>query len=251
MEKSFEIQTQDGIIRGINHIPDGNAVCESPIVIAHGYFSANHVGPSRLYVQIARTLTNKGFTIVRADMLGVGDSDGEFSCITYQSEIRDLNKICDYAKETFKASSLILLGHSMGGNLVLRVSKDRDDILKLVLLAPDAKKKGGVDKLFSTKQLQELDALGHTIRKGMHISKSFIDEIRNDMHYEIAKQLEIPVAVIQGDEDNLYCPDGARKLAECAPKGFFYLIPEADHNFLSIESRNAMIQKIKEFLCVT
>ncbi len=248
MEKHFEIQTQDGTIRGLSHVPESSRKNKKLIVIIHGYFSANRVGPARLYVQIARSLSKQGFIVVRADMLGVGDSDGEFSSITYESEVRDIKRICGYVKETFGFTKVILLGHSMGSNLALRVARDRNDISQLILLAPDVEKQGGIDQLFSPQQQHELDANGYTIRKGLHISRSFIEEIHSDKPYSIAKQLDIPVAVIQGDEDELYSLKGARKLAEYACRGEFYLVPEADHNFLSAQSRRIMMDTIQKVL---
>ncbi len=248
MEEHFEIPTRVGSIRGMLHRPSAVQSNSPSVIIVHGYFSANRVGPARLYVQVARHLCEQGLHVVRADFLGVGESDGAYSEITFDSECRDLNTVIDSVRRWLDDSPLVLIGHSMGANLALKVTRDRGDISKLILLAPDVEKQGGIDRLFDNKQLEELETRDWTIRKGLHINRSFIDELRSNRPYELAKAIEIPVLVVQGDADELYSLDGAKKLAGCAKCGGFEVVHGADHNFLWPSSRQALLEKISETL---
>src|SRR5271157_3997569 len=115
-EHHFEIETAHGVIRGMMHKP-GSGEDQGTVVLVHGYFSANRVGPSRLFVELARALCVTGFTVYRADVLGVVDSDGCFDEITFASEVRDVREVFVHALRNDAPRQLIAVGHSMGANL--------------------------------------------------------------------------------------------------------------------------------------
>jgi uncharacterized protein len=248
VEHHFEIPTDGGVIRGMAHVPTEDSQTGKLIIVVHGYFSANRVGPARIYVQIARTLCDAGHIVYRADMLGVGDSDGHFSDITFERQCRDLHTVSEFAHAHHRGASIVYLGHSMGANLALKVATESNLVHRLILIAPDVEKLHGVDNLFDTKQLQELDDIGWTIRKGLFINASFVRELRSNHPYEHARALRIPIIVLQGDADELYSRDGARRLAEMAYSGSFAVIPKADHNFLDVDSRRALLEELTKTL---
>lgn len=248
LERHFEIPTEGGLIRGMAHIPSTGCQSGKVVIVVHGYFSANRVGPARIYVQIARALCNAGHAVYRADMLGVGDSDGHFADITFERQCHDLHTISEFVRAQHGGLCTIYLGHSMGANLALKVATEREEVDRLILIAPDVEKLHGVDHLFDTEQLRELEDQGWTVRKGLFINASFVHELRSNHPYEHARILRIPIDVLQGDADELYSRDGARKLAEIASSGRFTMIPKADHNFLDVGSRRALLEELSRIL---
>src|ERR1051326_9367466 len=124
LEDYFSIATANGVIRGVVHQPTAKGVDFAPILVIHGYFSANRVGPTRLYVQIARALCATGRMVFRADAIGVGESDGDFDEISFESELRDFRTVCEFIVRSFNAREIILVGHSMGANLALRIAHE-------------------------------------------------------------------------------------------------------------------------------
>jgi len=193
---------------------------------------------------MARALCVAGFSVYRADVLGVGDSDGRFDEITFDSELRDVRKVFEYALEHPVLRQLIAVGHSMGANLALRIAIEFPQISKVVLIAPDLVKRGRVDQLFTEQQLRELTTVGWTIRKGLHINNTFVEELRAIPALAIAGELRMPLVVVQGSEDELYDRTGAEALAQRAVCGRFVEIAGADHNFHYPAARRALFERV-------
>ena len=98
---SFELQesivSEYGEIRGLIHLPNRELNNKGLIVILHGYFSSDRRGPAKLYVQIARKMSDLGNVVLRFDCIGFGDSTGEFKDVTFPSAERDFRKVIEYA----------------------------------------------------------------------------------------------------------------------------------------------------------
>jgi alpha-beta hydrolase superfamily lysophospholipase len=191
---------------------------------------------------MARALCVAGFSVYRADVLGVGDSDGHFEEITFVSELRDVRSVFEHVVEDGAPRRLVAVGHSMGANLALRIAIEFPQISKVVLIAPDLVKRGQVDQLFTEQQLTELRRVGWTMRKGLHINNTFVEELRAVPALTIAGELRRPVVVIQGSEDELYEQTGAEALAQRALCGRFVEIGGAEHNFLYPDARRALFE---------
>lgn len=225
------------------HYPPGTPIGTS--IVFHGYFSSCRLGPARLYVEIARLLSHLGITTYRFDCLGVGDSDGLFKEVTLESELRDQRTICGFVSADCRSTRVIAIGHSMGANLVVLNSHIRRFLSGAVLLAPDVDMRGGVDRLFTPDQLEELSKQGTTIRKGLPINASFISSLRKADIIAYARQLHTPTWVLQGTHDELYSAEGAAKLAAALPKGRFVPIQKGDHNFLVPSARVWLLEELE------
>lgn len=235
--------TPHGTARGMWHI--GKNL--SPILILHGYFGANRVGPARLYVKIANALGMNGFDVLRLDAVGAGDSDGDYEDVTFSSFIDDFLNGANWIMNQMdiEANRPILIGHSMGANVALHMA-EFGNWKGLILMAPEVMPKGGIDRLLTEYQLKEININGHTIRKGVIINASFIDEIRKDSALNIAESISIPTAIIQGVNDELYDPLGAEHLSKKIRKCKLFYIDNADHNFLGPMCETELIKYILE-----
>lgn len=237
MEEYFQIKADRGIIRGMVHLPEKSEFVSATILIVHGYYSSNSVGPARLYVQLARHLCESGFTVFRADILGVGNSDGEFEEITYERMIADTEIIVAYIKKKTKTKP-ILIGHSIGSNIAILVySRQPDMYLGAIVINPEIDFPPEGDRFFTVSQLSEMKESGFTIRKGLRINARFILRLREQPILEIARSIEGMVYLVQSENDEFYDPDGAKKLNSVLRNSKFIGIPEADHNFGKKECR--------------
>jgi len=246
MEKYEELVCSYGTLRGYLHIPQNNCI-DCPILLMHGYFSSNRVGPARLYLNLARELEKEGYFSIRFDCYGVGESDGSFSHVTFNSELRDYSNIINYVCNQYNFNKIILIGHSMGANLAIYVTELLFDKIKaLILISPDIKKKGGIDQLFNKNQIIELKQKGFTIRKGLLINNTFIENIRNmdKLNTIITNMNNIPSFVIQGKNDELYSLEGAEEVASIF-NSKLNIIDHGDHNFLNPGSRMNLFKIIK------
>jgi len=229
-ERHFEITTESGVIRGMFHDPPSPSRPDVALFV-HGYFSANRVGPARLYLEAARDLCRRGLKAYRPDCLGIGDSDGNFEDVSLASEIRDIGAVVTHLSRVHRHQRIIIVAHSMGANLSLRIASEFPEVSRLVLIAPDLVMRNNIDQLFTPEQAAELKTNGWTLRKGFHINNSFVQELRDMPAFDLARSLTIPLTVIQGSHDELYEKSGAERLAAVARSGKYIQIDGADHNF--------------------
>ena len=64
--------------------------------------------------RISRGLAENGIAVLRYDMTGLGNSDGDFSRTNFSTNLADLTAAIDYARSKF-VGPISLLGHSFGG----------------------------------------------------------------------------------------------------------------------------------------
>lgn len=248
MEILSEIETINGVIRGVIHVPE-NIKPKGLIVFIHGYFSSNKLGPVRLYVQLSRLFQQLGFVVWRYDIIGIGDSDGDYSNITFESHIRDIEVILSKAKKEY-SSNIILCGHSSGANIALEILSNNKSISKLLLISPAFGEVNGCEPLLNNNQLSELDSNGLTSRKGLLINSNYYYPLISENIFEKVKLLFNKCHFFIGVCDQFYNSKALNyKLLECGVDSIV-TIPDADHNFIEIKNKfflfNALIKILSE-----
>lgn len=102
---------------GILTTPDEDKKVDgAPIAIILNAGIVHRIGPFRLHVDLARKLANLGFTTLRLDLSGLGDSQARSGKIeSNQSRaLLDVTDALDYLSETNGASQFVLLGLCSG-----------------------------------------------------------------------------------------------------------------------------------------
>ncbi|MGV6802022.1 MAG: alpha/beta hydrolase [bacterium] len=74
------------------------------------------------YHDMAVDLTAEGFAVIAIDLTGHGMSEGARGVATYEDLQTDIAAVLDYARQQFPDTPQFLMGHSMGGNLVLHAA---------------------------------------------------------------------------------------------------------------------------------
>ncbi|WP_455543785.1 alpha/beta hydrolase family protein [Intestinibacter sp.] len=139
MQKYIECKRDNLVLRGMAHIPENIDEKVPAIIMFHG-FSASRVGFAFQFVQIARELEKHGIATFRFDLVGSGESDGEFQDVTLTSEIADGEAIIDYVKslDYIDKNRIGLMGMSFGGMLAAMLGGIRNDDIKSLFLAASA-----------------------------------------------------------------------------------------------------------------
>lgn len=233
-----------GTVRGIVHQPAAR-VRRGTALILHGFFSSTKVGPARLYVQIARLLCSYGYAVWRFDCYGVGDSDGEFSETSYESELNDYRSIL--RNPNFQGSGeCVLVGHSMGTSMAVILASENSEVSRLLLLSPSIGRMTWPENLFTDQQMEDLRTTGRTVRKGIEINASFVESLQSETALISASALSIPVTVVHGLADEFYSVENARRVANALRAKRIIELPDSDHNFLYQNARNKLLGNLEE-----
>lgn len=240
----MEIRTRRGTIRGMLH---GSIGKKKPLVImVHGYFSSDKLGPARLYVQIARAIAELGLQVLRFDFIGFGESDGEMESVTLESELEDGQTVVSKMRRQ-GYSRIILVGHSFGCNLSILLAEHSQSIVKVIAISP-VYEKNSQGKYLLGKQVDELQKNGVVSRKGFIVNRKFIDALNSAPGFDECT-LRIPVTLIRGTGDQFYTRDETfETIGKKFPRWRLIEIEEADHNFMVPPLRAKLISSVTKEL---
>jgi exosortase A-associated hydrolase 2 len=121
---------------GVFHGSD--AAQRLPFVFCHP-FGEEKLWGQRVYVTFARALAQRGHPVLRFDLAGNGDSEGEFVDSSLTSATRDLDLAIADLKQRTGADGIGLLGLRLGASLAIRQAAARDDIRRVVAWSPIVK----------------------------------------------------------------------------------------------------------------
>ena len=104
---------------GILTQPDPDVrLSEVPAVLLLNSGILHHVGASRLYVQIARILAERGYTSLRFDFSGIGDSEPRRDSLPFEeSAIVEAREAMDYLSGVAGTSDFVLMGLCSGADM--------------------------------------------------------------------------------------------------------------------------------------
>lgn len=247
LERYVQIRTKRGIIRGMLHESHGR---KNPLVlIVHGYFSSDKIGPARLYVQIARAIAQLGLRVFRFDFTGFGESDGEMRSVTLETELEDGERVIKEMK-SMGSSQVILLGHSFGGNLSILLAERSPSVVKIIAISP-VYEKDSQDRYLHKDQVDELKRRGIAARKGFIVNSEFIDALNMAPGFD-RYTLQVPVTVIRGTSDEFYSSEAISMVVSKFPNMHLIEIQGADHNFMEPQPRvklmRAIASELKDYL---
>ncbi|HEY8967162.1 MAG TPA: alpha/beta fold hydrolase, partial [Candidatus Methylacidiphilales bacterium] len=223
----FALATPAGNLAAVLHPAPGKDIA----ILCHG-FGGSKTENGRLFVQTARAFQKAGINVLRFDFLGSGDSDGDFSGLSPNSQIRDALAVLSWARKKGYAR-VILLGLSFGGATTICATHQAKGRQK-----PDALLTWSSVPSFRWWRTEppkgEEPQAGNPLRTGKAF---FADRPKVDVP-EAYVSLTLPRLQIQGDNDipgfrerfEAYCPKGD-------PSVRHLVLPGADHVFTKWEHR--------------
>jgi exosortase A-associated hydrolase 2 len=133
-ETPFFIESGPHQLFAVLHEPKGPARDEA-FVFCHP-LAEEKLWTHRAFVTFARQLAHNGHWVLRADLTGSGDSDGDFSDVSVTSAITDIRRMVDEVRRRSRAPRVSLLGLRFGATLASLAAERNGDIDRLVLWAP-------------------------------------------------------------------------------------------------------------------
>lgn len=260
LQREVEANVPNGPLRGTLLAPPGNA-SNASVVIVPGSGPTdrngnNPLGATSGYLQsLAEALAGAGIASIRIDKRGMFASAGSFgdpNAVTFDDYAADALAWVAVARKQTSADCAWLVGHSEGALVsLLAAAKSSDDLCGLVLLAAPGRKMGAVlrEQLRANPHNQPLladaEAAIDGLERGEHIDVSdfhpaaqqlfapalqdfLIDAFSRDPAALIAG-LNLPVLIVQGDNDLQVKTEDAEALARAQPEAELLVMPGMNH----------------------
>lgn len=117
--------------------PEGEIDPSTPMVLFLNAGVIHRIGPHRLHVTLARRLAGEGFSSLRIDLSGIGDSPSRSDPISMQEmAVADVRTAMDQAQRDMGAQRFILFGLCSGADNALATASQDERIVGLLLLDP-------------------------------------------------------------------------------------------------------------------
>lgn len=124
---------------GIRTRPASDDGPERPTIVLLNAGILHHVGPNRLHVLAARRFAEAGYTTLRFDFSGLGDSARREQALERREAIaHDTQDIFDHARSRWGTRSFVCMGLCAGADNALRAAVRDPDVHGVVLLDASA-----------------------------------------------------------------------------------------------------------------
>jgi uncharacterized protein len=209
---------------GYVHTP-GTSFGRSPgVLFVHGLVDAAP-GPHRMFVTMADALAASGFTSLRFDLRGRGDSDGESIDITPRRDLEDATNALQLLREqpNLDTNNLTLIGYGWGGVIAAMLS-DAPGVKRTVLLAaapPDR-------EVWKVPPVKEYNGRKAADVSGNLIAQTFFDAAHELEPMSALKKGRRPVLLVRGTRDERILPVGYERFV-------------ADLRFAEVQARDVPI----------
>lgn len=219
----------------------GTAVETALVILAHGFGANTNMSESaRLFRIMAERIAGTGMGALMFDFMGHGLSDGDFTEMTPNTRIADLEAVLDYARARH-SGRIILLGLSMGAAVAIHVTAKRQSELHGLLTwsavpnfdpaAPSA--------TWFVKPADEVFAP----------SQNFIADRPTETIGEAYARISLPKLQIQGDADYPHFLDEFQDFYTRAPEPKRHIIVAGgDHAFTKKAVREEVIRHSLDWL---
>ncbi|SEB04501.1 alpha/beta hydrolase family protein [Rubrimonas cliftonensis] len=218
-ERSIEIDTPDGVIRGTLAGPQGVAP-RALALLLHGYTGSRNEIPlasgEGMFAKTARAFATQGIATLRIDFIGSGLSDGDWAGTLFSTQARDAVRAARalQAEHVDKNLALGVLGYSQGGLIALRAAAAFDRIaLWNPVIDPMATYSVifGRDTILVAAQASAADETRFVIQE-TRLRPAFFAELIEASPMDDAARTAAPVLVVTGRRDPLVA--GGAALAE-------------------------------------
>jgi len=282
MEKPVNLQSKGRRLFGILHPAENNGRKMGIIFLNAGL--QYRVGPHRIYVKAARRFSGIGFSVLRMDFAGIGESEGEIEYggvdIDY-FDIADTLGAIDFLTKEEEVEKIILLGICAGARNALKAAaKDHrvDSIiswsLPFIYGSENPVKNDSISEIAAKYYLRGVMKKALNVRawKSYLFSDKYLYLIKNvfwvlgrkknkdysERQREFFEAFETFIfsgrkaLFIYGEKEIIPIEEFKIKLEEFSQgKGHaceLYIVPNGDHTFLSREAERDVIEKTAGWL---
>lgn len=230
----------------ILEMPEKNVDKNTLIVFCHG-FAGHKITPHRMAPNLSRILAQKGYSMLRADYIGSGDSEGGAEYMTIPGEIDDQEAAYKRALQFRSWERVIILGYSLGGTIASLLT-ERIESCGLILWAPVSDPYWNIHHIIGEKRFSEGLSGKDTSFQGDYISHTFFEGLDRIDTIGVIKEYEHPVKVIHGTSDDEVLPENGQNYFNNAKNGAIHWVENADHAFSEWEYQEELMTTTISFI---
>ncbi|SEM90739.1 alpha/beta hydrolase family protein [Lihuaxuella thermophila] len=263
-QQSFRLDLgkEERLIRGEIRVPEGSGRLPV-IIVCHGFKGFKNWG---FFPVLAETLAEAGFAVITFNfsMNGVGEDPerftelDKFARLTFSREQEDLAFLLEHVKrgslpfaERMHLERTGIMGHSRGGGNSLIFAFDHPEIQSVVIWN-SIHRVDFLDPRIISEIREKGVAYIPNARTGqqMPVGREVIEDIeQNKERFDILgrlPQLHCPLLLVQGDQDLPGFLEGAKQMAEAAPRATLHVIGGANHTMGAVHPFAGMTPHLEE-----
>ncbi len=285
VEKPVYFQSRGKRLFGILHNAENNSRSVGIIFLNSGLLY--RIGPNRIYVKIARRLSQLGFSSLRLDFPGIGDSEGVIKDIDFDLfDTEDTIRAIDYLTKEEEIEKVVLLGICAGARNALKTAAHDlrvDSIVSLSLPIITDMEKFSETRLSNNEAISRIAAkncLKRWLKKSLSkeawrryithnnsspsvrsvlwkllTGKKIHEDNRYKMFFEAFETFissKRKALFVYGERDVISKEEFEVKFEELSKgkrhKCEYYIVSDSNHNFTSKEAERNVIEKTVKWL---
>jgi exosortase A-associated hydrolase 2 len=193
----FFPSTGGGALFGVFHRPAAIDTTRPAFVFCHP-LAEEKLWAHRVFVSYARHLAAAGYPVLRFDMTGNGDSEGEFSALSVERACADLRDAIAEVRRLTDGQPVSLLGLRLGATVASLVAETATEIRHLVLWSPVTDGERYVQDLLRSNVMTQM-AVYKEVRQERHELVAVMEQGRtvNVDGYEMGWPLYSTIAAVK------------------------------------------------------
>jgi len=198
------------------------------VIFAHCFTCTKNLSAVK---NVSRSLTSKGFGVLRFDFTGLGESDGDFEDSNFSGNVEDLIAASQFLESNYMPPAL-LIGHSLGGAAVIFAASELTSV-KAVATVGAPSNPEHVKHLLGN-AIEEIEATGYaTVNlsgRPFTIKKQFLEDLETKSLSDVVRNFNKALLVMHSPQDTTVGIINAEEIYKAArhPKSFVS-IDGADH----------------------
>jgi len=208
------------------------------VVLAHCFTCSKDF---KVLAWISRGLAERGYSSLRFDFSGLGESEGDFRRTTLSTDIEDLAAAVRWM-EAQGIETVALLGHSLGGAAAILAASRLPAVRSVVVLGTSWQVGWRVRQLLTPVRRRMLEETGEVeLRindRDFPITAAFLSDLERHSLKDVVATWDKGFLVVHGVEDDVVPLADSQLLFSSArnPKAFIS-VPDAGHLFAESRTR--------------
>jgi pimeloyl-ACP methyl ester carboxylesterase len=201
------------------------------VVMVHG-LGGSKAGPADLFTKLAERLAQQEIGSLRFDMLGEGESDGNYADVTLDRQTDQLEAVLRFARDMAFYERIGVVAESLGAVSVLRQTEWPKDLKTAVLLWPAIEPEGtSLVEYLTHERVREAERAGFLLDGSRKIDVTLVREllIATESLEADLRDVPVPVLLIHGKADSEVPYLQSVRAQEILPDAKLVLVPDAGH----------------------